>query len=596
MCIPSPLCWRMIQAAAIISNHLSQTNPEMTSMTPRPTPLRIWNRTTLSLFAISFVFSATVRAQDATNVDALLAKTIEATLSPHFKADEPGATVIVTRNGKPIFRGAFGLANMEKKTPLKPDDVLRIGSLTKQFTAVAILILADQGKLKVSDPITKYLTDYPKTGDAVTIEHLLTHTSGIPSYTDSPDYGTNMAKAVSVNEMIARFKDQPLRFAPGSQWQYSNSGYFLLGAIIERVSGMSYAEFVAKNIFEPLGMKDSAYEDFERSGKKRVEGYADRSRVAPPLHMSQPYAAGSLLSSVDDLAKWDAAITAGKLLKPETWKRAFTPYTLNDGSKTTYGYGWGMRKMQGLDTLAHSGGINGFSTFGISVPDSKVYAAMLFNRAGGGGATPSYLSEKIAAIASGRPHKELKAITLDTAALDKHIGIYKLDEKTNRVVTREGTQLFIQRTGGGKGAIMAASATEFFQPNSFTTFTFETDSSGETTHLVVNQASGTDKTPRVSKTPPAPKKGIPLAAAVFDQYVGVYTIVPGITMTVSRDGEKFLTQRTRQGPVEILAEAEDRFFAKDFDAQIRFEKDASGKVTRMVLLQGGRETPAKREP
>jgi len=586
----------MIRAAAIISNHFSRANSKMTSINPRFTPMRAGNRIALCLLALSLVVTATVRAQDASNADALVAKSIEATLAPHFKADEPGATVIVTRNGKTLYRGAFGLANVEKKTPLKPDDVLRIGSLTKQFTAVAVLILADQGKLKVSDPITQYLTDYPKTGDAVTIEHLLTHTSGIPSYTDSPDYGVNMAKAVSVNEMIARFKDQPLKFVPGSQWQYNNSGYFLLGAIIEKVSGMSYADFVAKNIFEPLGMKDSAHEDFERSGKKRVEGYADKSRVAPPLHMSQPYAAGSLLSSVDDLAKWDAAIAAGKLLKPETWKRAFTAYTLNDGSKTTYGYGWGMRKMQGLDTLAHSGGINGFSTFGISAPEAKVYAAMLFNRSGGGGATPSYLTEKIAAIAAGKPYKELKAVTLDAAALDKHIGIYKLDEKTNRAVTREGNQLFIQRTGGGKGPIMAASANEFFQPNSFTIFTFETDAAGETTHLVVNQASGVDKTPRVSKTPPAPKKSIALAATVFDQYVGVYTIVPGITMTVSRDGEKFLTQRTRQGPVEILAEAEDKFFAKDFDAQIRFEKDASGKVARMVLLQGGRETPAKREP
>jgi CubicO group peptidase (beta-lactamase class C family) len=564
------------------------------SLAKRNTCIPQWRSAALSVLLAWLTFSTALHAQDAANADVAVAKSIEAALVPHFKADEPGATVIVTRDGKTLYRGAFGLSNVENKTPLKPDDVLRIGSLTKQFTAVSILMLADQGKLKVSDPITKYLTDYPKTGDGVTIEHLLTHTSGVPSYTDAPDYGTHMSKTVSVNEMIARFKDQPLKFTPGSKWEYSNSGYFLLGAIIERVSGISYADFVAKNIFEPLGMKDSAYEGFERGNKRRVEGYADRTRVAPPLDMSQPYAAGSLLSSVDDLAKWDAAIAAGKLLKPATWKRAFTAYTLNDGSKTTYGYGWGVRKMQGMDTLAHSGGINGFVSYGMHVPEAKVYAAMLFNRAGGGGASPGYLTEKIAAIAAGKPYKELKAISLDATALDKHIGIYKIDEKTNRIVSRDGNQLFIQRTGGNKGPIMAASATEFFQPNSFTTFTFETDASGETTHLVVNQASGTDKSPRVSKTPPAPRKGIPLAAGVFDQYAGVYTIVPGVTMTVSRDGEKFLTQVTRQGPIEILAETEDRFFAKDIDAQIRFVKDADGKVNQLVIQQGGRETVAKR--
>ncbi|MCY7386538.1 MAG: serine hydrolase [Burkholderiales bacterium] len=561
-----------------------------------PSTTRAWRSVTLSVFATALVFSAAIHAQDATNADAIIAKSIEATLAPHFKPGEPGATVIVTRDGKPIYRGAFGLADVEKKTPLKPDDVLRIGSLTKQFTAVATLMLVDQGTLSVSDPITKYLSDYPKTGDAVTIEHLLTHTSGIPSYTGLPEYGANMSKAVTVNEIIARFKDLPLQFKPGSKWEYSNSGYFLLGAIIERVSGMRYADFVAKNIFEPLGMNDSAYEGFERSGKKRVEGYADRSKVAPTLHMSQPFAAGSLLSSVDDLARWDAAISAGKLLKDTTWKRAFTPYTLTDGSKTVYGYGWGVRKLQGQDANDHSGGINGFVSYGVRAPESKVYAAMLFNRAGGGGASPAYLTEKIAAIAMGKPYKDLKAVTLDDAALDKHIGIYKLDERTNRTVTREGNQLFIQRTGGGKGPISAASATEFFQPNSFTTFTFETDTSGETTHLVVNQSSGTDRSPRTSKTPPAAKKGIPLAAGVFDQYVGVYTIAPGITMTVSRDGEKFFTRVTGQGLVEILAEAEDKFFATEVDAQIRFVKDAEGKVNQLIILQRGRETPAKRNP
>ena len=542
-----------------------------------------WSRVDISLFATSLVFSVAVHAQEATSTDAALAKTIETTLAPHFKADEPGATVIVTRDGKPIYRGAFGLANVEKKTPLMPDDVLRIGSITKQFTAVAILMLADQGKLSVSDPITKYLSDYPKTGDAVTIEHLLTHTSGVPSYTSSPEYGASMAKAVTVSEMINRFKDSPLNFTPGSKWEYSNSGYFLLGAIIERVAGMSYADFVAKNIFEPLGMKDSAYEGYERSRKKRVEGYANSIRVAPPLHMSQPYAAGSLLSSVDDLAKWDAAISAGKLLRQETWKRVFTAYDLIDGSKTVYGYGWEVRKLQGQDAMAHSGGINGFLSYGVRIPESKVYAAMLFNRGGGGGASPTYLTDRIVAIAMGKPYKEMKAITLDSAALDKHIGIYTLDEKTNRTVTREGNQLFIQRTGGGKSPISAASATEFFQPNSFTTFTFETDASGETTHLIVKQASGTDRSPRISKTPPVARKAIALATSVFDQYVGAYTIATGRTMTISRDGEKFLTQVTGQGPVEIFAESEGMFFAVVVDAQIRFEKGADGTVSQLML-------------
>ncbi|MBL8513421.1 MAG: serine hydrolase [Betaproteobacteria bacterium] len=529
--------------------------------------------------------------------ESALAQAIDAALATHFKADEPGATVIVTREGKPVYRRAFGMGDLGNKTALKPDDALRIGSLTKQFTAVAILMLADRGKLALDDPIAKHLQDYPKVAEGVTVEHLLTHTSGIPSYTNSPDYLTLMAKAVTVDEMIARFKDQPLEFKPGTRWRYSNSGYFLLGAIIERVSGMPYAEFVAKEVFAPLGLNDTSYEGFERSTKRIVKGYSNGKDEAQPLHMSQPYAAGSLISTVDDLAKWDAAIAAGKLLKPATWKRAFTPYVLADGGKTTYGYGWSVRPINGMDAIMHSGGINGFVSHAVHIPGAKVYAAMLSNRMSGapGGASPTYLTEKVAAIAAGKPFADHKAITLDAATLDRHIGVYMIDDKTTRTVTREGTQLYVQRTGGSKGPILAASANVFFLPNSFTTFTFEADAAGETTHLVVDQASGRDRSPRVSKMPPAAKKAIAMTAETFDRYVGVYTLVPGITMTVSREGEKFFTQVTRQGKVEIAPETETLFFAKEVDAQVRFERDTEGKVTRLVILQGGRETPGMRD-
>jgi CubicO group peptidase (beta-lactamase class C family) len=552
--------------------------------------------------ALSIPFAA---AQDASNVqhivapaDAALTKAIDAALAPHFKTDEPGATVVVTRDGKTLYRKAFGLADVANKTALNSDDVLRIGSLTKQFTAVAMLMLVEHGQVKLDDPVTKVLKDYPKTGDGVTIEHLLHHTSGIPSYTGSPDYMKFMSQPVTVDQMIARFKDLPLEFKPGTQWRYNNSGYFLLGAIIERATGMSYADFVAKEIFVPLGMNDTSYEGFERSAKRIVKGYSNAKDEAQPVHMSQPYAAGSLISTVDDLAKWDAAISAGKLLKPASWKRAFTAATLTDGSKTTYGYGWGVRTINGMDAILHSGGINGFVSYAVHIPGAKVYAAMLSNRMSGnpGSAAPAYLTEKIAAIAAGKPFPDWKAVTLDAATLDRHIGIYKLDERTSRIITREGNQLFVQRTGGTKGPVQAASANVFFIPNSFTTFTFEADAAGDTTNLIVDQASGRDRSPRISKVPPAEKKAITMSAESFDRYVGTYTLAPGVTMTVSREGEKFLTQVTGQGKVEIAPETESLFFAKVVDAQLRFERDPEGKVSRLVILQGGRETPGKREP
>ena len=256
-----------------------------------------------------------------------IANEIDRFLLPYFKPDEPGAAVIVTRNGKPIFRKAYGLADMEKKTLLAPEDVMRIASMTKQFTATAIMLLAEQGKLKLDDDFTMHLPDYPKQKNKITIDQLLTHTSGIPGYTELPSFERNREKEFTVQGMIDTFKNEPLLFTPGTKMRYSNSGYFLLGTIIEHHSKMSYADYMAKNIFEPLGMNDTAYEGHERSGKTRINGYRGGIKIelAAALSNTQPYAAGALVSSVDDLAKWDAAIADGKLLSAESWRKLFEP-------------------------------------------------------------------------------------------------------------------------------------------------------------------------------------------------------------------------------------------------------------------------------
>jgi len=248
-----------------------------------------------------------------------LASRIDASIAPLYKADAPGSTIIVTKDGKTVFRKAYGMADTGAKLAMSPDMSLRLGSITKQFTAVAILKLAEQGKLSVGDDFRKYLPDFPDKGKTITIEHLLTHTSGIPSYTGLPGFRASMAKDVTVNELIATFKDLPLEFAPGARFAYNNSGYILLGAVIEKVSGQRYADFMATQIFDPLGMQHTAYEGFERNKVLAARGHEGRDgafRPAAALSMTLPYAAGSLVSTVDDLARWDAAITAGKLLKP----------------------------------------------------------------------------------------------------------------------------------------------------------------------------------------------------------------------------------------------------------------------------------------
>ena len=442
----------------------------------------------------------TVAAIDQT----ALAGRIDALLDKHYPAGEPGAAVVVSVRGQTVYRAARGMANLEKGIALKSDDVFRLGSITKQFTAVAILKLVDEGRLKLDDEIGRHIPGYPDTGKGVTIEQLLAHTAGVPSYTDSPEYAASMEKPVTHADMLARFAGKPLEFKPGTQWKYSNSGYYLLGMVIENVSGRSYADYVARNLFIPLGMQHSAYEGHERSGKRRVEGYARADgKFAPdsPVHMSQPYAAGSLLSTVNDLAIWNRAISEGKILRKETWAKAFTPATLAEGSKTRYGHGFMFDPFNGTQSIHHGGGINGFLTHAVRLPQEDIYVAILTNTRARGGLHVT-LSQRIAALAMGKPFPDQPAITLDDAALDRHIGIYKIDEKTSRNVFRDGNQLFSQRTGGQRVALAPASATDFFNPESLVSVRFESDTGGETMRAVFRQATGEDTSPRVSKVTP----------------------------------------------------------------------------------------------
>jgi D-alanyl-D-alanine carboxypeptidase len=541
------------------------------------------------LLVSSIAFSKSPPATEAT---------YDAAIASLYKPDAPGAAIIVTKDGKTVFRRAYGLADIEKRTPLTPDAVMRIGSITKQFTAVAIMMLEAEGKLGLQDDITKHLPNYPAPKQKVTIEHLLTHTSGIPSYTNKPEYMASMAKEMSVAQMIDSFKNDSLEFAPGSQFRYNNSGYFLLGAIVEKVSGVGYADFIAKNIFVPLDMKDTAYEGFERSGgRKRIEGYSRRESqfvaVANTMSMTQPYSAGALISRVDDLARWDAAITAGKLLKAETWKRVFTPYTLTDGTKSAYGYGWNIGKTRGRDSIEHGGSISGFRSHALRIPSEGVYVALIMNTIGTNVST-NYVTEKLGAIAIGDPYPEPKAIKLEAKTMDEVIGVYKLDDRENRTVSREGEAMFLQRTGRPKLQMQPASANEYFVENSFTSIRFNRNQSGEVVSLTITQQGNESTSMRVSKEAPKGRTAIPMNVAQLDRFIGEYQLAPNFSISIRREGERMLAQATGQGANEIFPESDTKFFLKVVDAQLDFVLDASGRANQVTLIQNGGSMPGTR--
>lgn len=328
--------------------------------------------------------------------------------------------VLVAENGKVIFKKGYGMANMEWNIPIETDTKFRLGSITKQFTSMLIMQLVQEGKIKLDGKLTDYLPDYRKdTGDRITIHQLLNHTSGIPSYTGLPNFFQDISRnPYSVSDFVKKFASGDLEFEPGTKWNYNNSGYFLLGAIVERVTGKPYEQVLKERIFDPVGMKNTGYDHHDTILAKRASGYEKRPGGyinAPYLDMSLPYAAGSLYSTVEDLYLWDQMLYTDKLLSAELKEQMYKPGLSN------YAYGWVVRKAplgagsEPVTIIQHDGGINGFNTTIIRMPESKSLIVMLNNT---GGTKLGEMSQKIAAILFGKPYKapmrDIAEILFDT--------------------------------------------------------------------------------------------------------------------------------------------------------------------------------------
>jgi CubicO group peptidase (beta-lactamase class C family) len=331
---------------------------------------------------------------------------IDALIQTYNDLGQFSGSVLVAESGKVIYKKGFGLANREWNIPNKPDTKFRLGSITKQFTSMLILQLNEQGKIDLQGKLSDYLPYYRKdTGSQVTIHHLLTHSSGIPSYTSIPNFFEDMSRdPYPVEEFVKKYCSGDLQFEPGSRYVYNNSGYFILGAIIEKITGKTYEEVLNENIFLPLDMKDSGYDRHNPIIPNRASGYSnafDGYTNAPYLDMSLPYAAGSLYSTVEDLFLWDQALYTDKLLSAKTKKLLFKPHIAN------YGYGWGIRQKslpdseEKMTSISHGGGINGFNTRIERLIDDKHLIVLLNNTPG---ANLGQMSEAIIRILYGKPY------------------------------------------------------------------------------------------------------------------------------------------------------------------------------------------------
>ncbi|HEY3474536.1 MAG TPA: serine hydrolase domain-containing protein [Anaerolineales bacterium] len=287
---------------------------------------------------------------------------IDKILSLHTEDETFTGAVLVARNGEILLGQGYGWADRENQITNTPQTKYRLGSITKQFTAMAVLILQSWGQLDVQDPICRYLPECPDSWQEITIHHLLSHTSGIPNLTEFPNFKTFKAMPSTPEQTIARFKDKPLDFQPSEKWNYSNSGYVLLGYIIEQVSGQSYEMFLQENIFDPLGMTSTGYDHNDGSLATGYTGVDSHWDKPDDIDMTLPYAAGGLYSTVEDLYLWDQALYTEQLVPQESLDLMFTSHAEMTMNGMGYGYGWFVGKLNSHLAVSHGGGIDGFIT------------------------------------------------------------------------------------------------------------------------------------------------------------------------------------------------------------------------------------------
>ena len=431
--------------------------------------------------SLALVLAAPAAAQDAAKIDPARMDTV---VRADADKGEFMGVVLVARDGEILFDKGYGSANLEWKIANDGDTKFRLGSISKQFTAAAILLLQERGKVSLDAPIKSYLPDAPAAWDKVTVRNLLTHSAGIPNFTSFDDYGKQKTLAATTASLTARFRDKPLDFQPGEKFAYSNSGYILLTAIVEKASGQPYAAFVADNIFKPMGMADSGYDSHATVIARRAAGYS-RSPAgmvnADYIDMSIPQGAGALYSTAHDLHKWQRGLFGGKLLKPDSLKAYLTPF------KSNYALGVTVVTRDGATTVSHGGGIEGFNTWLGYDPDRKLTVVVLANLNGN---APDRLGQAMLTLARGGNvtlASERKAITLAPEALTAYAGSYDISPTFGFTVTVEGGKLIAQATRQPPLELFAEKPDHFFFRAVDAQLVFTRDAAGTVNGAILHQ-------------------------------------------------------------------------------------------------------------
>ena len=517
-----------------------------------------------------------------------------------YPADGPGASVIVTRGGQTLYTAGRGLADVETRRPISADTVFRLGSITKQFTASVILQLVQEGRISLDDPVSRFFPDYPRPGATATVRQLLNHTSGIQSYTSIPGFmvEANTNREYSTAQMIALFRDLPSRTPPGAAWAYNNSGYVLLGAIIETVTRRPWHQAVAERITGPLRLRSIGY-GVEREGRPDMaRGYTMSDGAVRPAmrtHMSVPHGAGALVGTVSDLARWNHALHHGRVVGPALYTAMTTPASLPEGRTHPYGFGLGFDELRGRPTIQHGGGISGFITDSIYVPAEDLFVAVFAN-SDEPATPPALVARRLAALALGQPYRTFTRAEIDMQALAPLFGVYRVGEAgvSRRFFARDG-KLFTMRDEGGEREVIPARNDEFFYADGFTWFRMVRRSDGA--HVMEMHQNGADEAELATRTGdiPAAPAAAAVPRAVLQSYVGHYeTEGPAADVAMGADGV-LTVQLSGQPAIPLRPTSETEFTVEGVGARLVFHRE-NGQVNRFTIHQGGRQLEGRRAP
>ena len=507
--------------------------------------------------------------------------------------DSAGLAYLIAKNGEIIAKGGLGKADIENDISITTQTTFRIGSITKQFTATAILLLQERGLLSVEDPLSKYIPDFPK-GDEVTLRQLLNHTSGIHSYTSRPDFLKKAPTFVTPHDLVEEIKGYDYDFEPGAEWRYNNSGFFILGYLVEIVSGQPLADFWNENIFTPLGMKNTgAYDNSveyenEALGYSKIEG---KVKLAMNWDMSRAGGAGNIYSTVEDLFLWNEAFHNGKVVSAESYRDATTPARLSNGEKAnSYGFGLQLSETKGRQVIQHGGGLNGFKAMLVRHPGENLTFTFLSN------SSPSNLKfrvnpfGKIGAMLIGLdPMEESVGSNPESSdtSFEDYVGEYSHNSSI-LTVGQENGQLFLQYQGSViKNEFVHGFGDAFRHPKNSNEIVFERDESGKVTGLTKVRISGTSTHNKIE-----PIEAVEVDPAVFERLTGDYKLNEKLTISIRVEEGKLLAQATGQNSFQLFPLSEVEYKAKVANIRMVFNPVDDGSIESLTLHQGGGITTA----